>query len=45
MISYVLEVCTQSENKVDINKSLLLEIADDHHSSALVKDIVYTMCS
>ena len=40
MIRYVLEVCTNSENKVDINKRLLLEIADDHNSSTLVKNIV-----
>ncbi len=40
VIRYVLEVCTNSENKVDINKRLLLEIADDHHSSTSVKDII-----
>ena len=40
MIKYVLEVCTNGENKVDINKRLLLEIADDHLSSTLVKNIV-----
>ena len=44
VVRHVLEVCTAGENKVDINKKLLLEIAEDHPQPEEVKEIISKIC-
>ena len=44
VIQYLLEHC-RSESKVELNKKLLLEIAEDHAQAELVKEIIERTCS
>ena len=44
VIKHVLEFCTTNDNKMEINKDLLLEIANDHSYPEQVKDIIERIC-
>ena len=45
MIQFLLEQCCRSDSKVELNKKLLLEIAEDHVQAELVKEIIERTCS
>lgn len=44
VIKHVLEVCKSADPKVEINKKLLLEIAEDHQYPEDVKNIIFRTC-
>ena len=45
VIQYLLEQCCRSDSKVELNKKLLSEIAEDHVQAELVKEIIERTCS
>ena len=44
VVQHVLEVCKSADPKVEINKKLLLEIAEDHQYPEDVKNIILKTC-